>query len=46
MVKSQLKYSAKQAKFAMHFAESVDKLAQIKSCENIYEVVRWLRCAE
>jgi hypothetical protein len=26
MVKDQLKYSAKQAKFAQHFAESVDKL--------------------
>lgn len=31
MIKDQLKYPAKYAKFAQHFAESVDKLAEIKS---------------
>lgn len=36
MVKDQLKYSAKHAKFAMHFAESVDKLAAIKSIDKVF----------
>lgn len=31
MIKDQLKYAAKYAKFSMHFAESVDKLMQLKS---------------
>lgn len=31
MVKDQLKYSAKCAKFATHFAEAVKKLANIQS---------------
>ncbi len=45
MVKDQLKYAAKHAKFAIHFAESVDKLMAIKSTQNIYEIIRWLRFA-
>lgn len=31
MAKDQLKYAAKHAKFAAHFAESVNKLNEIKS---------------
>ena len=31
MAKDQLKYSAKHAKFATHFAESVDKLSKLPS---------------
>lgn len=46
MVKNQLKYSAKHARFATHFAESVDKLAEIKSNESLYAIIRWLRFAE
>ena len=45
MVKDQLKYAAKNAKFAVHFAESVEKLLTIKSTQNIYEIIRWLRFA-
>lgn len=46
MAKDQLKYSAKHAKFIMHFAESVDKLDEIKDASKIYEIIRWLRFAE
>ena len=46
MVKDQLKYAAKHAKFAMHFAETVDKLMSLKSIQNVYEIIRWLRFAE
>lgn len=46
MVKDQLKYAAKYAKFATHFSETVDKLAQISSLDNIYSIIRWLRFAE
>lgn len=46
MVKDQLKYAAKHAKFATHFAEVVDKISEIKSLENMFPIIRWLRFAE
>jgi hypothetical protein len=45
MVKDQLKYPLKCAKFASHFAEAVDKLSELQSLQNIYGIVRWLRFA-
>ncbi len=45
MVKDQLKYPGKHADFALHFAETVDKLSEIKSMDNFYEIIRWLRYA-
>ena len=46
MVKDQLKYAAKHAKFAMHMADTVDKLAGLTSLENMFAIIRWLRFAE
>lgn len=45
MAKDQLKYSAKHAKFAAHFSEVVDRLAEIKSMD-VFPILRWLRLAE
>lgn len=43
MVKDQLKYPAKSAKFAYELSQAVENLKTITSLDNVHSVIRWLR---